>query len=167
MLSCVCFCARTTRRAFPITTRKQPPYRPRTPPPHGRHEHGLTVDELIMKTKHRDVREDTHKRRHRRICMYVRRKKKTVIFLSWDIYMLVTNDENQVEVVTNNHCRMSSKERPPMLKNISYSYREKSSTRSQVEITSKGGGIRSFRADSVRRVPLGRSGVSFLVRTVV
>ena len=79
--------------------------------------------------------------------------------------MLVTNDENQVEVVTNNHCR--SKERPPMLKNISYSYREKSSTRSQVEITSKGGGIRSGFADSVRRVPLGRSGVSFLVRTVV
>ena len=69
--------------------------------------------------------------------MYVCEKEgKTVIFLSWDIYMLVTNDENQVEVVPNDHCR--SKERPPMLKNISYSYREKSSTRSQVEITSKG-----------------------------
>ena len=96
--------------------------------------------------------------------MYVCEKEgKTVIFLYWDIYMLVTNDENQVEVVTNNHCR--SKERPPMLKNISY--QEKSSTRSQVEITSKGGGIRSGFADSVRRVPLGRSGVSFLVRTVV
>ena len=97
--------------------------------------------------------------------MYVRRKEKTAIFLSWDIYMLVTNDENQVEVVPNDHCRMSSKERPPMGKNISY--REKSSTRSQVEITSKTQCIRSGFADSVRRVPLGRSGVSYIVRTVV